>query len=46
MNSFRYSRTGVAASVLVWKASANRWEMVDDVQIPMDGGGNNPVARI
>ena len=39
ISSFRYSGTGVAASVLLWKASANHLEMVDDTWISMDGGG-------
>ena len=46
VNFFRYSGTGVAASALVWKALANHWEMVNDTQISMDGGGSNPVPRI
>ena len=46
VNSLRYSRTGVVASMLVWKASANLWEMVDEVRISIGGGGSRPVAKI
>ena len=46
MNSLRYSGTGVVASMLVWKASANLWEMVDEARISISGGGSRPVAKI